>query len=134
MRRSIVFLAVALVLAAFAMDFLPAGSAQRPVSRPLPNQPQLSTEPLTLQALNTLLRQAVGRNMTEADLAVHIERVGIAFDPTPEIIARLRSNGAHPHLLNTIKRQAEKLSASAGKLTTAANAAPDAFLPDAFLN
>ncbi|MDQ3011099.1 MAG: hypothetical protein M3X11_10415, partial [Acidobacteriota bacterium] len=96
--------------------------------------PQLDTEPLTLQNLNTLLRQAVGRNMTEADLAVHVERVGIAFDITPEIIARLRANGAHPHLLNTIKRKAEKLSASAGKLTTAADAAPDAFLPDAFLN
>ncbi len=130
MRRSIFFLAVALALVTGATAFLPAGLAQRPVSRPLPGQPQLSTEPLTLQALNTLLRQAVGRNMTEADLAVHVERVGIAFDPTPEIIARLRSNGAHPHLLNTIKRQAEKLSASAGKLTTAADAAPDPFLAE----
>ena len=137
MKRSIVFLAVALGLAIVIMNFLPAslaqrpqGQMQRPGQRPLPDRPQLGTEPLTLQNLNTLLRQAVGRNMTEADLAVHVERVGIAFDVTPEIIARLRANGAHPHLLNTIKRQAEKLSASAGKLTTTAEAAPDPFLAE----
>ncbi len=131
MKRSIVFLAVVSGLAIATMNFLPASLAQRPqgqMQRQLPDRPQLGTEPLTLPALTTLLRQAVGRNMSEADLAVHVERVGIGFDLTPEIIARLRANGAHPHLLNTIKRQAEKLSASAGKLTTTAEASPDTFM------
>jgi len=133
MKRSIIFLAAAFGLAAATINFLPASLAQRPpgqMQRPSLDRPQLGTEPLTLQALNVLLRQAVGRNMTEADLAVHVERVGIAFDLTPEIISRLRANGAHPHLLNTIKRQPEKLSASAGKLTVTADAAPDPFLAE----
>jgi len=85
---------------------------------------------VTLQELNILLRRSVGRNMTEADLAVHINRVGIAFDPTPEVIGRLRSNGAHPNLLNTIKRSAEKLSASYGKVTSTGAPAPDPFLEE----
>src|SRR2546430_2195884 len=133
MRRSIIFLAAALGLAIVILDFLPASFAQRPqgqMQRPSLDRPQLGTEPLTLQNLNTLLRQAVGRNMTEADLPVHVERVGIAFDATPEIIARLRANGAHPHLLNTIKRQAKKLAASTGKLTATADSAPDPFLAE----
>lgn len=89
---------------------------------------QLNNQPLTLQELNLLLRRNVGRNMTEADLAVHVERVGLAFDPTPEVIGRLRANGAHPHLLNTIKRAAAKLSASAGKVTPIGEPKPDPFL------
>jgi len=76
-------------------------------------QGEVSNQPMTLPELNKLLRQSVGRNMTEAVLALQIERVGIAFDPTPEVISRLRANGAHQHLINTIKRAAEKLSASA---------------------
>ena len=39
---------------------------------------QAADAPLTLQALNTMLRREVGRNMTEADLAARIERFGIA--------------------------------------------------------
>lgn len=93
-------------------------------------QTQLQNQPLSLQELNTLLRRSVGRNMTEADLAVHVQRVGIAFDPTPEVIARLRVNGAHPHLLNSIKRAAEKLSASYGKLTITGTPPPDPFLDE----
>lgn len=95
---------------------------------------QLSSQPLTLSEFNILLRRNVGRNMTEADLAVHVERVGIAFDPTPEVIGRLRANGAHPHLLNTIKRAAEKLSASAGKVTPIGEPKPDPFLEEARKN
>src|SRR5262245_1927308 len=76
-------------------------------------QGEVSNQPMTLPELNKLLRQTVGRNMTEAVLAVQIERVGIAFDPTPEVISRLRANGAHQHLINSIRRAAEKLSASA---------------------
>jgi hypothetical protein len=76
-------------------------------------QGALPNQPMTLPELNKLLRQSVGRNMTEAVLAVQIERVGIAFDPTPEVVNRLRSLGVHQHLINTIKRAAEKLSASA---------------------
>jgi len=63
-----------------------------------------SNDPLTLSELNKLLRYSVGRDMTEGDLAARVERLGIAFDPTPEIINRLRTVGAHPYLLNTIKR------------------------------
>ena len=54
---------------------------------------QAANEPLTLQALNTMLRREVGRDMTEADLAVRVERFGIAFDPTPDTVSRLRANG-----------------------------------------
>src|SRR5262245_52140716 len=73
-------------------------------------------EPLTLQALNTMLRREVGRNMTEADLAARIERFGIAFDPTPDAVSRLRANSAHQNLINAVKRAADKFSASAGKV------------------
>src|SRR5690242_20145609 len=66
----------------------------------------LTNEPLTLPALNIVLRREVGRNMTEADLAVRIERFGIAFDPTPDVVVRLRANGAHQNLINAIKRAA----------------------------
>ncbi|MDX2034436.1 MAG: hypothetical protein SF339_27420 [Blastocatellia bacterium] len=86
-----------------------------------------SSQPLTLQALTLLLRREVGRSMTEADLAIRVARVGIAFDPTPEIVGRLRANGAHPNLINAIKRAAEKLSANAvlgNKVTAEATADP----------
>ncbi|MBL8169113.1 MAG: hypothetical protein JNJ50_13215 [Acidobacteria bacterium] len=88
---------------------------------------QLPTQALTLQEMNILLRRNIGRDLTEANLAVHIERVGIAFDPTPEVIARLRANGAHPNLLNTIKRAAEKLS-TASKVVQISEPKPDEFL------
>jgi len=73
-------------------------------------QPEATNQPLTLQDLNLLLRRSVGRNMTEGDLAARIQRFGVAFEPTPEIIGRLRFNGAHPHLLNVIKRAGEKFA------------------------
>lgn len=75
---------------------------------------QLKNEPLTLQDLNLMLRRSVGRDMTEGDIAARIDKLGIAFDPTPEVIGRLRANGAHPHLLNAVRRAAERLSANAG--------------------
>jgi len=134
MKRKLIVLAVAVFCVGVAVDFFSISSAQRQLPRQLPNQPQLSGEPLTLQSLNLLLRQSVGRNMTEADLAVHVERVGIAFDPTPEIISRLRANGAHPNLLNAIKRQAEKALASTGKVTATAEPPPDKFLEETRLN
>jgi hypothetical protein len=93
-------------------------------------QGQVLNQPLTLQELNKLLRQAVGRNMTEADLAVQIERVGIAFDPSPEVIGRLRANGAHQHLINAIKRAREKLSASAGNVVATGPPAVDRFIEE----
>src|SRR5262249_2055627 len=77
---------------------------------------QAANEPLTLQALNTMLRREVGRDMTEADLAARVERFGIAFDPTSDVVSRLRANGAHQNLINAVKRAADKLSASAGKV------------------
>ncbi|HEY8460489.1 MAG TPA: hypothetical protein VIM99_08925 [Blastocatellia bacterium] len=86
--------------------------------------------PLTLQALNLMLRREVGRNMTEADLAVRVERLGIAFDPTPEAISRLRANGAHQNLINVIKRAADKLSASAGKVVATGPQPTDPFIEE----
>ena len=80
------------------------------IALPSVAQPEASNQPLTLQDVNLLLRRSVGRNMTEGDLAARIQRLGVAFDPTPEIIGRLRFNGAHPHLLNVIKRAGEKFA------------------------
>ncbi|MGH9754879.1 MAG: hypothetical protein ACREA2_19045, partial [Blastocatellia bacterium] len=91
---------------------------------------QAANEPLTLQALNTMLRREVGRNMTEADLAARVERFGIAFDPTPEVVSLLRKNGAHQNLINAIKREAEKLSASAGKVVETGPQPPDPFIEE----
>ena len=91
----------------------------------------LPAEPLTLQDLNTLLRRQVGRDLTEANLALHLERVGIAFDPTPETISRLRANGAHQHLINTIKRLAKRLNANANSKITILRETPDPFLDEA---
>jgi hypothetical protein len=106
MRKEIITISVVtFVLLCFSVQFPDRGVIYA--------QDDVSTGPMTLPALNKLLRQSVGRNMTEAVLAAQIERVGIAFDPTPEVISRLRAIGAHQHLINTIKREAEKLSASA---------------------
>jgi hypothetical protein len=90
----------------------------------------LTNEPLTLPALNILLRREVGRNMTEADLAVRIERLGVAFDPTPDAVSRLRANGAHQNLINAVKRAAEKLSASAGKVVSIGAPPQDPFIEE----
>src|SRR5215470_4865068 len=93
--------------------------------------PPAASEPLTLQALNILLRREVGRDMTEADLAVRVDRVGIAFDPTPDTVSRLRANGAHQNLINAIKRASEKLSASTGKVAVSGPQASDPFIEEA---
>jgi hypothetical protein len=87
-------------------------------------------EPLTLQSLNLLLRREVGRSMTEADLAVRIERLGIAFDPAPDAIARMRANGAHQNLINAVKRAAERLSASTGKVVAIGPQPADPFIEE----
>ena len=91
---------------------------------------QAANEPLTLQALNTMLRREVGRDMTEADLAARIERFGIAFDPTSDAISRLRANGAHQNLINAVKRAADKLSASAGKVVITGPQPTDPFIEE----
>src|SRR4029079_16856859 len=107
MKQKIVlltFLLCALVLPALA---------QRATTTSPGGASQLPNGPLSLQDLNLLLRRQVGRDLTEANLAILIDRVGIAFDPTPEAVSRLRANGAHQHLINTIKRAAERLSATA---------------------
>jgi hypothetical protein len=91
---------------------------------------QAADEPLTLTTLNTLLRREVGRNITEADLAARVERFGIAFDPTPEAVSRLRANGAHQHLINVVKREADKLSASAGKVVATGPQTSDPFIEE----
>ncbi len=91
---------------------------------------QLPTGPLSLQDLNLLLRRQVGRDLTEANLAVLIDRVGLAFDPTPEAVSRLRANGAHQHLINTIKRAAERLSANANSKVVILKETPDPFIEE----
>ncbi|MCG3159062.1 MAG: hypothetical protein JMDDDDMK_00038 [Acidobacteria bacterium] len=87
-------------------------------------------EPLTLQALNLMLRREVGRNMTEADLAVRVERFGVAFDPNPDAVSRLRANGAHQNLINAVKRAADKLSAPTGKVVAIGAQTPDPFIEE----
>lgn len=95
-------------------------------------QQAISTnEPLTLQQLHLLLRRQVGRDMTEGDLAARIDRYGIAFDPTPEAVARLRANGAHAHLINAVKRAGARLAAATGAtVTTTGPAKDDAFIAE----
>lgn len=91
---------------------------------------QAANEPLTLQVLNTLLRREVGRDMTEADLAARVERFGIAFDPTSDVVSRLRANGAHQNLINAVKRAADKLTASAGKVVITGPQQTDPFIEE----
>lgn len=92
---------------------------------------QVSIQPLTLQDLNLLLRRSVGRDMTEGDLAARIDRAGILFDPTSEVISRLRANGAHPHLLNAIKRAGARLAeGSVGSVKTVGPGPTDALIEE----
>src|SRR5262245_50863926 len=127
MKQKIVLLTV--LLCALVLPTL----AQRATTT-LPNgqhsTSQLPAGPLSLQDLNLLLRRQVGRDLTEANLAVHIDRVGIAFDPTPEAVSRLRANGAHQHLINAIKRAAERLSATANDKVVILRETPDSFLEE----
>ncbi len=88
-----------------------------------------ATDPLSLQALNTLLRREVGRSMTEADLAVRIDRYGVAFDPTPDTVSRLRANGAHQNLINAIKRASDKQPASPGRVVATGAPPPNTLDP-----
>jgi hypothetical protein len=88
------------------------------------NRSKAGPEPLTLQALNNLLRGDVGRNMTEADLIERIERFGIAFVPTPDAVSLLRKSGGRQHLINVIKREADKLSADMVVTTDSQTADP----------
>ena len=89
-----------------------------------------ASEPYTLQSLNIALRQKVGRDLTEANLAILVDRVGIAFDPKPEAVARLRANGAHQHLINTVKRAGERLSANANSTVIVNKEVTDPFLEE----
>ena len=91
---------------------------------------QAAYEPLALQALNAMLIREAGRSTIEAYLAERIERFGIAFDPTPDAISQLRKNGAHQNLINTVKRAADKLSASAGKVVATGLRPADPFIEE----
>jgi len=91
---------------------------------------QAANGPLTLQALNAMLRREAGRSTIEADLSERIEQFGIAFDPTPDAISQLRKNGAHQYLINTVKRAADKLSASAGKVVATGLQPADPFIEE----
>lgn len=91
---------------------------------------RLPDRPVTLPELNLLLKRSVGRDLTEAVLAAHIERIGIDFDPNAEAVKRLRANGAHQHLINTIKRQAEKLLDAGGKVVRTGPPPVDPFIEE----
>ena len=93
-----------------------------------------TNEPYTLQSLNIALRQKVGRDLTEANLAILVDRAGIAFDPTPEAVARLRTNGAHQQLINAVKRAGERLSATANSTIIIHKETVDPFLDEARRN
>jgi hypothetical protein len=70
--------------------------------------------------------------MPEADVAAYVERFGIAFDPTFEVFTHLRAQGARQHLINTIKRAAERAAASSGDQVVAGGAqTPDPFIEEA---
>ena len=112
---------IAVLILVSTCQFAPAPAA----AQGIPNAGQ----PLTLQDLNLLLRRSVGRNMTEGDIAAKIDASGIAFDPTPEALSRLRANGAHAHLLNAVKRAGARLVAATGATVTVSGSAP----PDEFL-
>lgn len=102
-----------IILAAFTwISLTTSGLAQyaRQSVTPVP------TGPFTVQTINTMLRRNVGRDMTEGDLAALIQRLGVDFVPTPELIGRFRFNGAHPHLLNMIRRAGEKFAPAADKV------------------
>ncbi len=81
-------------------------------------QIEIPNQPLSVQNLNLLLRRSVGRDMTEGDVIARIQRFGIDFEPTPEIIGRFRFNGAHPSLLNAIRRAGAKASANSDEKVT----------------
>ncbi len=82
-------------------------------------QTEIPNQPLSVQNLNLILRRSVGRDMTEADVIARIQRFGIDFEPTPEIMGRFRFNGAHPSLINAIRRAgAKSLGDTDGKVTT----------------
>jgi hypothetical protein len=119
--RSNLFCLIVVALVAIHIFSLSGVSAQ---------QQQSQNQPLTLRDLNKMLRESVGRNMTEADLAAYIERYGIEFDPTPDVVSRLRANGAHQLLINAIKRESEKLSASAGRVVAIGPQASDPFIEE----
>jgi hypothetical protein len=59
-----------------------------------------------------------------------VERFGIAFDPTPDAVSRLRANGAHQNLINAVKRAADKFSASAGKVVITGPQPTDPFIEE----
>lgn len=110
--------------------FLPLAALLVTAAAPAQQQPD-TTQPVTLQQLNLLLRRSVGRDTTEGDLAARIDRYGIAFDATPESISRLRANGAHAHLINAVKRaHARMIAASGATVTVTGPTKEDEFLAE----
>ncbi|MGH9850203.1 MAG: hypothetical protein ACREBD_10125 [Blastocatellia bacterium] len=79
-----------------------------------------------------MLCECVGRVRPEADAAAYVERFGIAFDPTFDVVTNLRANGARQHLINAIKRVAERsLAPSKDKLVAVGAQTPDPFIEEA---
>src|SRR5215475_8621670 len=76
---------------------------------------------------SALLVPAKGQSGNQA---ARVERFGIAFDPTSDVVSRLRANGAHQNLINAVKRAADKLSASAGKVVITGPQPTDPFIEE----
>lgn len=103
-----------------------------PLASGVSAQQQSPNQPLTLPELNKMLRERIGHVRPEADAAAYVERFGIAFDPTFEVVANLRANGARQYLINAIKRAAERSSASSVDKVGAGGAqTPDPFIEEA---
>jgi hypothetical protein len=112
MKQVLISSLLALMIGSAVSAVTVAQYPRSPQSRPT-QRADVPNAPYTLTELNTALRRQVGRDMTQADLATYVDRVGIAFDPTPDIIIRLRTNGAYPYLLNAVRRAGERFNANA---------------------
>lgn len=92
-------------------------------------QQQNPNPPLTLSELNKRLLKASQHYKAEIDLSLYVERFAISFEPTPEVVSHLRANGAHQHLINAIKRAAEKqITSTARKVGEITAKTSDPFL------
>ena len=67
--------------------------------------------PITRQEINSQLKEAEARRLSQADIAAEVERRGIAFTVDDKTLSELRRAGARSFLLDTIQRA----SKSAGR-------------------
>jgi hypothetical protein len=60
--------------------------------------------PMTRQEINSQLKEAEARKLSQADIAAEVERRGIAFTVDEKTLSELRRTGARSFLLDTIQR------------------------------